>query len=831
MTTALTIAWMLATAAPEPSPLIDALPASVELSLADQWASRAFDAPAMREGEAPFIRVLANNDPVQIDRRNDGGLNISGAPFDRGLYVHAVSDLRVTLPSPAARFSAWVGVHSNAQTSGGRGSIVFVVEADGGEVYRSELMREGAPAVLCDVALDGATELALKVEDGGDGISCDQGVWAEPIVTCGNGETIRLNLLPLHGSQPTILPDLPFSFCYGGASSRDFLVSWPREVGAPERIADGVVQQDIVWSAPDSGLRVRCELTRYEAFPTVEWIVWFENEGDADTPLIEAVRAFDGAFSTAEGAPAPVLRHNRGTQIAATDFEPLTTPLSAGETARFGSPQGRPTAVDWPYYNLSLPDHGGAIVIVGWPGTWFAEFCSDPDGTVRLEAGQETTRFVVRPGERLRSARMVVQIYQGGDDRRAQNMWRRWMLAHNVPRPEGDLPSPLHAACSSHQYAEMIHANEANQKMFVDRYLERGMPLDYWWMDAGWYPCDGSWPKTGTWEVDTERFPRGLRAVSDHAHGRGVDIIVWFEPERVAPGTWLDTERPQWVLRADGHEWGLLNLGDPEAWSWLVDHIDSLIGSQGIDLYRQDFNMDPLPHWRAQDAEDRQGVTENLYVQGYLAYWDALLQRHPGMLIDTCASGGHRLDIETLRRSIPLLRSDYILEPMGQQGHTYGLAEWVPVFGTGVNRTDAYGFRSQMCPTINTCYDMRPDDADFSEAAALVRQWRGIAPYYAGDFHRLSPYAVDGSGIMAWQFNRPEQGDGMVQAFRQDACIYRALDLRLQGLDPDASYRCTDLDSGREETLLGRALMQDGMPLELARPETAVIVTYSRVDR
>ena len=153
------------------------------------------------------------------------------------------------------------------------------------------------------------------------------------------------------------------------------------------------------------------------------------------------------------------------------------------------------------------------------------------------------------------------------------------------------------------------------------------------------------------------------------------------------------------------------------------------------------------------------------------------------------------------------------------------------MFGTGVNRTDAYGFRSQMCPTINTCYDMRPDDADFSEAAALVRQWREIAPYYAGDFHRLSPYAVDGSGIMAWQFNRPEHGDGMVQAFRQDACIYRALDLRLQGLDPDASYRCRDVDTGREETLSGRALMRDGIPLELARPETAVILTYSRVAR
>jgi len=52
-------------------------------------------------------------------------------------------------------------------------------------------------------------------------------------------------------------------------------------------------------------------------------------------------------------------------------------------------------------------------------------------------------------------------------------------------------------------------------------------------------------------------------------------------------------------------------------------------------------------------------MTENLYVQGYLAYWDGLLQQHPGMLIDSCASGGRRNDLETLRRAVPLLRSDY----------------------------------------------------------------------------------------------------------------------------------------------------------------------------
>ena len=50
-----------------------------------------------------------------------------------------------------------------------------------------------------------------------------------------------------------------------------------------------------------------------------------------------------------------------------------------------------------------------------------------------------------------------------------------------------------------------------------------------------------------------------------------------------------------------------------------------MIDDEGIDLYRQDYNIDPLPFWRNNDAPDRQGITENKYVVGYLAYWDGLL--------------------------------------------------------------------------------------------------------------------------------------------------------------------------------------------------------------
>src|SRR5207253_11022667 len=128
---------------------------------------------------------------------------------------------------------------------------------------------------------------------------------------------------------------------------------------------------------------------------------------------------------------------------------------------------------------------------------------------------------------------------------------------------------------------------------------------------------------------------------------------------------------------------------------------------QGIDLYRQDFNFSPLSIWRANDAEDRQGITEIRHLTGYLAYWDELRRRHPNLLIDTCASGGRRNDLETLRRSVPLWRSDDQGDPTTEQGHTYGLSLWCPYHGTGIGTDSTYLLRSAMIPSYMVF--LRPD--------------------------------------------------------------------------------------------------------------------------
>ncbi len=191
---------------------------------------------------------------------------------------------------------------------------------------------------------------------------------------------------------------------------------------------------------------------------------------------------------------------------------------------------------------------------------------------------------------------------------------------------------------------------------------------------------------------------------------------MWFEPERVAPDRWLSNNHPQWIL--GGKQGGILNLGNPAARQWLTDHVDKMLSGQGIDVYRQDFNIDPLGFWRGNDPPDRQGLTENLHVQGYLAYWDELRRRHPNLLIDSCASGGRRNDLETMRRAVALHPTDYDYENLAmKQAFHSSLFQWLPYFGSNtlpVGSVDAYAFRSGHAMGVVLGYDFRRKDLDYA---------------------------------------------------------------------------------------------------------------------
>ena len=206
-----------------------------------------------------------------------------------------------------------------------------------------------------------------------------------------------------------------------------------------------------------------------------------------------------------------MLHHQIGSLQTPEDYRPLETKLESQAVKEVATSGGRPCNAFLPYFNIEWPG-AGVIVAVGWPGQWSAKFSRDNGLGLTVTAGQERTHFTLHPGEEVRGPLMAVEFYQG-DWITGQNIWRRWMLAHNLPRIDGQLPPNTWIACSSHQFFECQHATEANQKLFIDRYLEERLPLDYWWMDTGWFPIlKGTWAQsTGTWEVDKTRFPNGLR--------------------------------------------------------------------------------------------------------------------------------------------------------------------------------------------------------------------------------------------------------------------------------------------------------------------------------
>jgi alpha-galactosidase len=659
-------------------------------------------------------------------------------------------------------------------------------------------------------------------------------------------------------TQRLMSPGRPvFSFRYHGESSAQLLPKWQQKTEI-KNVSDGRTRRVITWTDPVTQLEVRLEAVDYSDYPAVEWTVYLKNGGTVETPILDRIRGLDSTFGKAE--KKAVLRTGQGDNFSAKSYEPFSYAL--GQQAKIFQPGGgRPTSGAWPYFNIDF-GQSGIIVALGWPAQWEAQFfCSDD--AVTACGGQQTTHFKLLPGEEIRTPLVAVVFWKGRDWLQGQNLWRRWFVAHNIPRPSGKLPGPIAVLGSPG-----LHGSAAEAKAQLHDYLLQDVKLDYYWIDAGWYKMENDdWftaTGIGTWTPDLSRYPGGVHEISDYVHDNGMKFVLWFEPERVYRGSYLWEKHPEWLLKwpADDKEKNdlrLLNLGNPDARKWITDYISRFLTDQVIDVYRQDFNVEPLKAWDLNDAPDRQGITENFYVQGYLAYWDALLQQHPGLLIDSCASGGRRNDLESLRRSVPLLRSDFQAPTLsydqwftgvgggrvyaqyvrlvpgqtrvdvfdGNQGHTYGLSLWVPFYGTGEFADDQYSARSHLCPSMGmgTHWGQNPDWPAYRKQ---VSDYRKIWAYFYGDFWPLTEYTLATDAWIAWEFVRPEHGDGMIQAFRRELCPTTTMQLWLRAIEMDTNYEFTDMDTGRVSNVSGKELKEHGLFVQALSPRTAIILTFKK---
>lgn len=571
-------------------------------------------------------------------------------------------------------------------------------------------------------------------------------------------------------------------------------------------------------------IKLICTLYPYHA--AYEWTVYFTNIGNENSPAISEINGCNYTLTAANPHLSGILGDGGYDNQANTPYDMNIS----GMELVINNETGRATYNRFPYFKLKW-NGGGAFFAVGWPGQWRAGF-SSTGAQLTVTDGQVKLNTYLKPGQTIRTPLSTFVFYEGDDSNRETNLWRNFFIACNMRKIDGGNFSPATAAASSSTYEEMFRATDANQIAAIKKYHANGVKLGYWWMDAGWYyktgtqSLDQNWLPTGTWYVDESRFPSKFRDVSDYAHSVGTKTILWFEPEvvRLPVGQLGATSvKKEWLLPKSSTK--LVNYGNPEAREWLLERVCTVLKEGNIDLYRQDYGVAyPASEWQANDPRGQAGITENLYVQGYLWFFDSLIARFPNMMIDACAAGGGRNDLETMRRAVPLHKSDSgYHDPEIKMSMNTALFSWFPYFGTYAIG-DEYGLRASFSsmPVLN--YNVVASNVDWKLIEKCVNEWEQVKEFYYSDYYLLTEWNVSDEEWNAWEFFDPDKGAGFFQAFRPKNSGDESLNVRLHGLRPTATYRLTDTDGRIDVTVTGAELMGKGFSVRLPAYSSAVVL-------
>lgn len=612
-------------------------------------------------------------------------------------------------------------------------------------------------------------------------------------------------------------PAYDFTVCT--KSLRSNLSDWSFTVGEESAVGEkyrGGKTTLITLTHNKHPLKAVVEATIYEENASCEWTVYIKNEGEENSQVISELYAINSTLPTGKNAE---LYFSKGSEPAPDDFELLKTELSP-IAMKFTANGGR-TESFLPYFNIN-GENSGAVVCVGWSGQWFASFETTLDGQVRAKAKQEKLRGYLEPGEEIRSPSVNITFYKNDNALKGFNSFRNFTV--DCVYPEG-----TRQVTTSGLGVENLSLTEEQLIKGIgevpDYWAET---VDYYWVDAGWYVYNNDWSDSvGTWVPNPERFPDGFKRISDTARQRGIEFLLWYEPERACKGTEVYNEcikHDGWIILDDENDSrNLVNLANEDCFRYITDLIvDSLIYN-GVDCFRMDFNITPGAFWDEADKEfenGRRGFTENHYVTNLYRFLDELLLRVDGLTIDICASGGKRVDIECIRRGIPLWRSDYnCTGPDGStpediltatQSQTYGLSFWLVHNGTCAYRDGEYADRTNIISS--------------SQRLGYV----DIRKHLVGNYYPLADGGLDTEKYLAMQFDTDAQR-GMALIYKRENVKDNTYHLVLNGLESDSLYKVCNYDTPNESiTKTGKELMTEGISIVIEEAPEAEIIMYEK---
>ncbi|NDL60885.1 alpha-galactosidase [Phytoactinopolyspora mesophila] len=342
----------------------------------------------------------------------------------------------------------------------------------------------------------------------------------------------------------------------------------------------------------------------------------------------------------------------------------------------------------------------------------------------------------------------------------------------------------------------------------ADRAAEVG--VERFVLDDGWFRGRrDDRAGLGDWYVDADVWPDGLRPLIDHVTKLDMQFGLWVEPEMVNPDSDLARSHPEWIMAAadrlppEARHQQVLNLGDPGAYAYILERLDALLSEYPIGYLKWDHNRDLV------DAGHRPDGAPAVHQQTLATYRliDELKARYPGLEIETCSSGGGRVDLGILERTDRIWASD-CNDALERQQIQRWTALLVPpdMIGAHVGATVAHttGRRHPLGFRAGTAL-FGHFGIEWDLTAAAPEELRELADW-VDLYKRIRELLHSGDVVRDDHFDPAVLVHGVVATDRSRA-IYALAQLatseqaptglvRLPGLDPAARYRIAPLPPG-----------------------------------